>query len=298
MSPNVVIANENANWAAGRSNVRRAQDLLRERGARFAFHTTGSPGHARELAVAAAAQKAETVIVIGGDGTVNEVIDGLVASGHDRLPRVGIVPAGSSNDLAKSLGIPQDLHQACDAIVEGQIRDIDVGRAEPHCFCMASTLGYFADIAAESRRMKGLRGSSRYVMAALAVIRKMTAGWKMEVIADGQTFRGEYAVLLVGNAPRFGGLTMLPGALLDDGVLDCLLIEMASKREALQLIPLVYRNALERHRRATRFQTTSLSVTLDRPARLCNDGEVCPSPLTEIDYAVLPKRLQILCRTR
>jgi diacylglycerol kinase (ATP) len=160
---------------------------------------------------------------------------------------------------------------------------------------MASTLGYFADIAAESRRMKGLGGSTRYVMAALAVIRRMAGGWEMNVTADAQTFRGEYAVLLVGNAPRFGGLTMLPGARLDDGVLDCLLIEMASKREALQLIPLVYRNALERHPRATRFQATSLSITLDRPARLCNDGEVCSSLVAEMDYAVLPKRLQILC---
>lgn len=292
---NVVIANGNANWAAGRSKLRQAQDLLRRKGLAFASFATEGPGHARELATAAAAQAAETIVVIGGDGTVHETINGLVASGQDHLPRIGIVPAGSSNDLAKSLGIAQNLHQACDAIVSGRVRDIDVGCAGPHCFCMASTLGYFADIAAESRRMKGLRGSTRYVMAALSVIRRMTAGWQMHVTADGRTFHGEYAVLLVGNAPRFGGLTMLPGARLDDGVLDCLLIEMASKREALQLIPLVYRNALERHPKATRFQATSLSIRLDRPARLCNDGEVYASPVTEMDYAVLPKQLQVLC---
>ncbi len=88
---------------------------------------------------------------------------------------------------------------------------------------------------------------------------------------------------------------MLPGARPDDGVLDCLLIEMASKWEALQLIPLVYRKALERHKRVTRFQAASLSVTLNRPSQLCNDGEMCSSPVQSVEYSVLPRRLRIIC---
>jgi len=123
----------------------------------------------------------------------------------------------------------------------------------------------------------------------------MSAGWEMSVKTDERMFHGHYAVLLVGNAPRFGGLTMLPGAQPDDGVLDCLLIEMASKWEALQLIPLVYRKALERHKRATRFQATSLSVTLNHPSEVCDDGEMHPSPVQSIDYRVLPQKLRIIC---
>jgi diacylglycerol kinase family enzyme len=116
----------------------------------------------------------------------------------------------------------------------------------------------------------------------------------MEVRADGQTFAGEYAVLLVCNAPRFGGLTMLPGAAPDDGALDCLLIEMASKAEALHLIGLVYAKAMERHRKARRFRARSLAVTLERASRLCNDGEVYGEPFETIEYALLPKKLAIL----
>ena len=88
---------------------------------------------------------------------------------------------------------------------------------------------------------------------------------------------------------------MLPGARPDDGVLDCLLVEMVSRWEALQLIPLVYRKALERHRKVTRFQATTLSVTLNRPSRMCNDGEMCSSPAQIIDYRVLPRRLRVIC---
>jgi diacylglycerol kinase family enzyme len=88
---------------------------------------------------------------------------------------------------------------------------------------------------------------------------------------------------------------MLPGARPDDGLLDCLLIEMAGKWEALQLIPLVYRKALERHRKATRFQAAALSVTLTRPTQVCNDGEMVPTVSEGLEYRVLPRRLRILC---
>lgn len=295
MGPIIVVANEKTNWESSRSKIRRAREFLRQHGFGCSWFTTEGPGHARELAAAAAVQDVETIVAIGGDGTVNEVINGLLASGRESLPRIGVVPAGCSNDFSKSLGIPQDVHQACRAIVGGRVRPVDIGRAGSRYFCSASCLGYFAEIAAVSDRMKGLRGSARYVVAALTVIRTMKSGWKMEVIADGQTFRGEYAVLLVGNAPRFGGLTMIPGARMDDGVLDCLLIEMAGKLEALHLIALVYRKAIERHKRVTRFQTTSLSVCLNRPVGLCHDGEVCSGAVEAINYAVLPKRLRVIC---
>jgi diacylglycerol kinase family enzyme len=88
---------------------------------------------------------------------------------------------------------------------------------------------------------------------------------------------------------------MLPGAGIDDGVLDCLLVETASRWEALRLIPLVYRKALERHPKVTRFRATSLAVTLHRPSLVCDDGEMEASPVQSIDYGVLPRRLQVLC---
>lgn len=292
---NIVIANEKANWGSSRLRVREAAEFLRKRGFPFALYTAEYPGHAKELAAAGAAHKADTIIVAGGDGTVNEVVNGLLASGQNCIPRVGIIPAGSSNDLSKSLGIPQRVHDACQTIIDGRTRDIDIGQAGSNYFCSASCLGYFAEVAARSLGMKRVRGSLRYIVPAFGVIREMSGGWEMTVRADGNEYHGTYAVLLVGNAPRFGGLTMLPGARPDDGILDCLLIEMASKWEALQLIPLVYRKSLERHKRVTRFQAASLCVTMNRPSPLCNDGEMSSAPVQSIDYSVLPRRLPVIC---
>lgn len=295
----MIIANGHANWGAGRRRVRQAPELLYRQGLAFSLVATGHPGHAQELAATAVAQKIDTVVVIGGDGTVNEVINGLVRSGGDHVPRVGIIPAGSSNDLSKSLGIPQDLEGACRTILRGQVRNVDVGQAGSHCFCNASCLGYFARVAAKSLETRRLRGSLRYVLPALGVIREMTEGWEMEVRTDeGRVYHGTYAVLLVGNAPRFGGLTMLPRARPDDGFLDGLLIEMVSPWEALQMIPRVYRKALDRHRRALGFQAASFSVTLRRPTELCNDGEMVPGTFESIDYRLLPQRLPVYCGGR
>jgi YegS/Rv2252/BmrU family lipid kinase len=313
MRSTIIIVNEKANWVglpnaisrvwgpgSGRRKVRQVMAFLDGQGFPCSMFATQYPGHARELAATAATQGIDTVIVIGGDGTVNEVVNGLLTSGRDPLPRVGIIPAGSSNDFSKSLGIPQHLREACRVIVKGKAREVDVGRAGSRHFCSASCLGYFAEVAARTVGANDysplrLRGSLRYVIPALGVIRNMAGGWEMTVQADGRVFHGDYAVLLVGNAPRFGGLTMLPGAGIDDGVLDCLLVEMASKWEALHLIPLVYRKALEQHQKVTRFQAASLSVTLHRPSQVCDDGEMGSSPVRSIDYSVLPHRLQVLC---
>jgi diacylglycerol kinase (ATP) len=278
--------------------LRRIIDLLRREGFPFHLTTSNAPGHAGELAATAAADHADTVVVVGGDGTINEVVNGLLASGCNPMPRIGIIPLGSSNDLSKSLGIPQDLSEACRTVTSGTVQGVDVGRAGSHYFCCASCLGYFAEIAARSLQMRRFRGSLRYTIPALAVIKEMASGWQMNIRTDKGVFHGTYGVLLVGNAARFGGLTMLPGAKFNDGTLDCLLIEMASKWEALHLISLVYGKALERHKRVVRFQARSLSVSLSPPSRLCNDGEVCPTPFHQIEYTVLPQKLPVICRVR
>jgi len=295
MRSSIIIVNEKANWGSGRHQARQVMAFLDKQGFPSSMLVTQYPGHARELAATAAAQGIDTVIVLGGDGTVNEVANGLLASGQSHVPCLGLIPAGSSNDFSKSLGIPQHLSEACRVIVEGRVREVDVGRAGPRYFCSASCLGYFAEVAARSLEMKRWRGSWRYVIPALGVIREMTEGWEMTVKADGRVFHGVYAVLLVGNAARFGGLTMLPGARPDDGLLDCLLVEMVGKWEALRLIPLLYRQALERHGKVTRFRTASLAVTVQRPTRLCHDGEMVPGEFRSLDFRVLSRTLRIFC---
>lgn len=295
MCTNIIIANERAQWGLSRLRIRQAETFFHKHKFAFSSFTTDHRGHARELAAEATTQKVDTIVVLGGDGTINEVINGILAPGCHQIPRIGIIPSGSSNDFSKSLGIPQQLQKACWTIMNGRTKYVDVGQADRHYFCVASSLGLLADISAESIHMKGLSGSLRYIAAALSVIRKMASGWEMSIMADGRMFRGTYGVLLVSNTPRFGGLTLIPGARPDDGVLDCLIVEMPKKWEALSLIALSLRKALTRHEKVTKFQAESLSVSVNPPAPLSNDGEVYPNPFDAVDYRILPRKLQIIC---
>lgn len=295
MCANIIIANKRARWGLSRPRIRQAESFFQKHEFPFSSFITDHRGHAKELAAQATAQKVDTIVVLGGDGTVNEVINGILARGCRQIPRIGIIPSGSSNDFSKSLGIPQQLDKACWTIINGRVKNVDVGQAGGYYFCMASSLGLFADVSAESIRMKGLNGSLRYIAAALSVIRKMSSGWEMNIRADGRTFHGTYGVLLVSNTSRFGGLTFIPEARPDDGLLDCLVIDMPRKWEALSLIPLTLRKALTHHEKVTVFQAKSLSVSLNPPAPLSNDGEVYPDTFNAIEYHVLPRKLQIIC---
>lgn len=295
MCVNIIIANERAHWGSSRSRIRQAETFFHKHKFPFSLFTTDQPGHARELAAEAAVQKVDRIIIVGGDGTVSEAVNGILTSGCRQIPSIGIIPSGCSNDFSKSLGIPQKLQKACRTVVNGRVKYVDVGQAGRHFFCMASSLGLFADISAESVHMRGLSGSLRYIAAALGVIGKMTSGWEMDIRADGRTFRGTYGVLLVSNTPRFGGLTLIPGAKPDDGVLDCLLIEMPKKLEAVSLIPVILRKGLIRHKKVTTFQAKTLSVSLDPGALLSNDGEVYADRFKDVDYRIFPRKLRIIC---
>jgi diacylglycerol kinase (ATP) len=295
MGTNIIIANTKARWGLNRSRVRRAETFLRKHKFAFSSFTTNYPGHAREIAAQATIQKVDTIVVLGGDGTLNEVINGVLATECQQIPRIGIIPSGSSNDFSKSLGLPQQLHKACRTIINGKTKYVDIGQAGGYYFCMASTVGLFAAVCAESYRMKGLNGSLRYIAAALCIIRKMSSGWEMNINADERIFRGTYGVLLVSNTSRYGGLTFTPQAKPDDGLLDCMLIEMPGKMEALSLIPLVLRKALTHHEKVTCFQAKSISVSLNPSAPLSNDGEVYPNLFSSVNYKILPQKLQIIC---
>lgn len=136
---------------------------------------TASRGHARELAARAAADDLDVVVALGGDGTVNEVVNGLLAvPGRPRVPALGVVPGGHTNVLARSLGLPRDPVDATAHLLEalrlGRRRRISLGRADDRWFTFCAGLGFDAEVVArvEGRRRRGVRASgARYVGATI-----------------------------------------------------------------------------------------------------------------------------------
>ena len=183
---------------------------------------TERAGHARELAAAAVAARADIVIVWGGDGTVNEV--GAALIGTDTA--LGLVRAGSGNGLAAALGVPRDPQVAVRAILSGAIGRIDAGMLGNRPFFNVGGIGFDARVAALfNQRARGSRGRWPYVSIAIREGCRYCAH-QYEIELDGDRRRLNAFLMVFANGTEFGmGARIAPGALLDDGLLDATIVE-------------------------------------------------------------------------
>jgi YegS/Rv2252/BmrU family lipid kinase len=198
------------------------REALERRGIAGTIHVTTGAGHARELASAAAAAGADLVIVWGGDGTVNEAGSGLAGS-HTAL---GLIPAGSGNGLAASLGVPRDPIAALEHMFSMPERSIDVGYLAERPFFNIAGIGLDAHIAARfNLRERGRRGRWPYVRIGVH------EGWRYraleyDVDVDGRTRRVSALLIAFANGREYGmGACISPGAELDDGLLEAIIVE-------------------------------------------------------------------------
>ena len=158
----MVIANPRAGHGRGERSIRRLRDAIRRRGYDCTVVPTEHPGHATELARRAADAGDPRVIVMGGDGTISEVVNGLIGSDTE----LGIIPMGTGNDVARSLGIPRGrLEAALDLAVQGETRPIDVGRERDRHFISVLGVGFPAIVAEQANAFTRLHGSAAFFVA-------------------------------------------------------------------------------------------------------------------------------------
>ena len=167
--------------------------------------------------------EADLVIVCGGDGTINSAAKGVLETG---LP-MGIMPMGTANDLARTLGIPDDLHRAADVIIAGNTSTVDLGEVNGHPFFNVASMGLSVDLARgltpEAKRRWGKLG---YALAAIKVAMKAKP-FRAEIISDSGTERVKTLQIAVGNGVHYGGGTVIHAdATIEDGHLDLYSLEL------------------------------------------------------------------------
>ncbi len=180
-------------------------------------------GHATELA--ATAGEFDTVICTGGDGTLNEVMSGLLSAGLQKP--IGYIPLGSTNDFAMSLGIPSDLDGAIDNIIEGAPVSIDVGSFGGRYFTDVALLGIFSKTCYETPQdMKNTLGFLAYVLEGIREVPTVHP-IPLRIEAGGDVYEGEYLACVVSNSRKLGGVVNLgeERVKLDDGQFELLLVE-------------------------------------------------------------------------
>jgi diacylglycerol kinase (ATP) len=279
------------NPVAGQNQAGRLAPLLQSRlngvGA-VHWSATTRPGDARRLACEAVQAGGSVIIAAGGDGTVNEIVNGLMTT-RDRhsLPALAIFPIGSANDIASALGIT-NIDESLAHLGNGARRRIDIGQVTDatgwsHYFCMSAGIGIVASVAEERNHIPYLRGSSLYFAAAVRTILRPLQLLDLELGFDGgEQEKVSVGALLANNSPRSGGFTLAPDADMSDGALDILALrERGRKLTTLRLVQLllaVRAGTHLRHEEVLQRRCRELQLTTPHALLLQLDGELHPLP--------------------
>ena len=223
-----------------------------------------------EQARRAVADGVERLVVAGGDGTMHQAAQGLAGSGC----AMGVVPLGTGNDLAGTLGVPEDLDGAVRRAIAGPVRSIDLVRVgETVCIGYAGVGFDSAVTRFANEEVKRLRGPLVYFYAVLHTLVTFVPP-TVRVVHDGGTFEGRAMFAVVANLPRFGGgMRIAPEALPDDGWLDLVIVRQLSRLALLAVFPKVYRGTHVHHPAVEMVRTRRAEITLDREMTLYGGGE-------------------------
>lgn len=280
------------NPAAGKDRAaRRLEALRRQWGQRLTWRATERPGHAADLARAAADEGFATVAAAGGDGTVHEVASGLLRSARTDV-RFAVIPVGSANDFAYSLLHPRDA--PVDAIDVGRARAED-GR-EKFFLCNLG-LGFNGAVTVESRRIKWLQGMALYGLATWRALWRHYACPLMEFsIDDEPAWSAPTLLFSVLLGKREGGFELAPHARLDDGLFDYVHAGPLSRWQVLRLLPRLALFGPPEHPQIRIGQFRRMRVKSAAPLNVHLDGEfLCTADegLREIEAELLPRRLKV-----
>lgn len=292
------------NPAAGRGYGARVEPMLRQwlkaEGVDFDIARTKGPWHAAELAAHAAADGFETVVGAGGDGTANEVINGLMtASQNGATPRMGVIPTGSGRDFASGLGVPLDLQEACRRVACEEVRTIDLGCVtvpgqRPRYFGNVVGVGFDGAVLIETLKMKRLRGLPLYLMAVLKTILLNFEPPLTTIRFDEHKMELPATLVSVANGPREGGgFIIAPDAKPDDGLFDLCIAREVSRLTMLRLLPHFLQGTHTDLDPVMMEQAKA--VTISSPDGLVAhiDGEVLCTDASEIHCQILPGVLEV-----
>ncbi len=289
MTPALAIVNPVAgNGKAGRLWQRIRAELACD-GA-----TTEGAGHARVLAREAAERGYERVISVGGDGTACEVASGLAHTDT----ALGLIPVGTGNDTARSLGIPLDPLAAARLAAHGDIRRIDLGEIQTaqstSYFVNVAGFGFDAEVAWRVNRMPWLKvmgGTAPYLAGVLQTLWQYRSP-HMRICIDGQrVIERRIFLIAIANFPSYGGgMLICPPAQPDDGLFDVCVVSDLSRAHVLRLVPKLYSGKHVGHAAVQLLRGRELSADADRRVRCQADGELVGD--LPARFAILPAALR------
>jgi diacylglycerol kinase (ATP) len=293
-----VILNPYANRWNALKRKPEVELALQKAGIDFDIISSERPGHLIELAAQAVKEGFEYIIAAGGDGTINEVVNGIQQSaGNQQSITLGILPLGSANDLVVNIGLSKDLNTAAEVISRGKVKNLDLCKVNQRYFVNNAAIGLEPSITVIQESIKRVSGVPRYLLAAVKGVMR-NPSWTMHLQWEGGEYKGPITLVTVGNAPVTGGLFyMTPHADPFDGKLTFVYGYLPTRFQIFKLLPHTMRpgkGSYVEHPAIHEINTTWLKVKSDQPTPAHSDGEVFSKALFEVEYTIHPGKQPIL----
>ena len=267
------------------------------------WNGTVYPTHATELASQAGEQGYDMVIAIGGDGTAHEVVNGLMQIPAEKRPILGVVPVGSGNDFAHSIGVPMQPDHALAYALNGEPSTVDIGlmtdeNGRKEYFDNTVGVGFDAVVTIRSHKLPIVRGFLMYLTAVIQTIILNHEPAKMQLQVDDQRWEQSNLMVAICNGPREGGGFMVaPDSKNDDGLLNYVMIAKCSRPMMFRLIPEVMNGTHGRFDLVKMGTCQKFSFNSERPVYIHADGEIYTSfgsNLHKVDFEILPGALRVV----
>ena len=261
------------------------------------------PGHAIQLAQQAGEQGYDMVIAMGGDGTIHEVINGLMKVSEEKRPILGIVPVGSGNDFAHGLHVSRTSTEALTCALDGEASTVDLGlmtdeHGHKEYFDNTLGIGFGAVVTIRSHKLPVLRGFLMYLTAVIQTIILNHNAMAMQIETDDQKWEQSVIYLVICNGPREGGgFLIAPDAKIDDGLFHYAMITNVSRAMMFRIVPEVMKGTHGRFKQVRMGTCKKFTLSADRPLYIHADGEIFTGPgtdLRKVSFEILPNALKVV----
>lgn len=266
-----IIVNPNAGKGKGKKNLKTALKLFSERGAEYSVFETTRAGEAKEFSQRLTASGEKEIIVVGGDGTLHEVLNGLSDPSSCRL---GLIPSGTGNDFAAAAGLPSNAAQAAEIILSGETKETDflcVGGVR----CMnVGGLGMDVDVLVRCKKGRFVKGKIKYLLSLLQSLFTFK-GYEIEIESGERRETHKALIAVACNGTQIGGgIRICPASVIDDGKIDVMAVECMGKAQIVKAFLYLMKGKVLDYPAAGHFLCERVKIVPSLPCTVQLDGEL------------------------
>ncbi|MCK8823732.1 diacylglycerol/lipid kinase family protein [Fuchsiella alkaliacetigena] len=289
-----IIINPCSGRGRGRSSLKTIEQQFAEAGLDFDIELTSAAGEAIELAKEAVEADYSLVVAGGGDGTLNEVVTGILAA-ESPYPRLALIPVGTGNNLARALDIPLEAEGACQRIIKAEkVIKLDVAKVNDRYFLNSLGIGLNSQTVYNANQgFDNMTGSIVYMLAAVQALSDYESV-ELEIRLDsGELIEGAFLMMVIGNGKVYSrALDLIPDYSINDGLLDLCLIEEMSTPELIAKFPKFLATQHEDLAEVTMRKIKAAQIRVLNSDRFQVDGEVLTGE--ELEISILPQVLEMI----